>query len=130
LSTPEAVLNELSGNGNHHVVRVWRNVKEWAADVRTLQDKVTRVMRELIEEATFTYDVGRDDAPRAPLGIRNAVFRILHESTLWLPRRSAKELSEKRGRKDTVLGHAVDAASYGELNYDLLVKIAKKLGVE
>lgn len=129
MAAVDDVINEVFGKPSGHVVALWTNVKEWAATSkpRTLQDKVTRIARELLEQATYEYDEGRDAEKRAPLGIRNAVFRVLREATMWLPRRSKAELDAKKNRKDTVLGHAVDAASYGQLNHELLVAINAKL---
>ncbi|MCC9182554.1 peptidoglycan DD-metalloendopeptidase family protein [Mycolicibacterium mageritense] len=52
------------------------------------------------------------------------------EVTLWLKRRPLAELISKRGETDTTLGHAIDAASYGDINYRILVKIADELDVD
>lgn len=132
MASADDALNEVTGAQNVHVVKLWKNVAAWAKDssnVRSIQDKVSRMARELMEEASFDYDEGLPGA-RTPMGIRNAVFRILREATMWLPRRSQAELDAKKSGRDTVLGHAIDAASYGQLNNELLQKIAKKLDIE
>lgn len=62
--------------------------------------------------------------------VRRAVHAAAFELTLWMPRRSLKTLRAKQGKVDTALGHAIDAASYGAINTELLIAIAKKQGVD
>lgn len=132
MGVADDVKNELMGSATGHAAAVWRNVAGWAASPRTLQDKVTRLMREWIEEASYSYDIGRPGLGdrRDPVGPRNALYRVLHEATVWIPRRRLADLKAKRGETDTVLGHAADAASYGDVNQRILARIAAKLDVD
>ncbi|MGE2733865.1 C39 family peptidase [Mycolicibacterium vaccae] len=137
MASPQEVGAELVGNADHHVVKIWRNVKDWAAgssNVRSLQDKVTRLLREWTEAAALpgeNYDVGRaDGASLGPMGPRNALYRVLFETTFWQPRLPLARLRGKRGNKDTLLGHARDAASYGDVVDRKLDKIAAALDID
>lgn len=56
-----------------------------------------------------------------------------HEVTLWLPRRALNDhdLQPAAPQKlDTTLGHAIDAASFGRINYLILQRIAATLKVD
>jgi hypothetical protein len=61
--------------------------------------------------------------------IRRAVFACAFEMTLYLKRRGVAALKAKRGNADTMLGYSVDAASWGGINHELLVAVAKKVGM-
>src|SRR5581483_9177310 len=76
-------------------------------------------------------DVGREGSPAegVRMGLRDAVSRILFEATLWLPRVSYKAAKADSG-KQTVLGHAINASSFGAFNAEVLARIATKLGVD
>lgn len=52
------------------------------------------------------------------------------EISLWFKRRGLRQLEAKKGAPDTMLGHAIDAASYGAANHALLKAIAEKQGVD
>ncbi len=62
--------------------------------------------------------------------VRRAVHAAAFELTLWMPRRPLKTLRGKQGGVDTALGHAIDSASYGAINTELLIALAKKQGVD
>lgn len=62
--------------------------------------------------------------------IVEALGTLVFEATFRIKRRLLSELKGKQQAGDTVLGHAVDAASYGAANHALLVAIAKKQGVD
>lgn len=81
---------------------------------------------------TTNYDVNRPGQLGAPvaLDLFGAVARTLFEATLWVARRGYKELVGKKSTPDTVLGHAADAASHAAINTEILLRIAKKQGVD
>lgn len=62
--------------------------------------------------------------------LQDKVTTAVAEITLWLPRRSLSDLRAKAGKVDTNLGHSIDAASYGDINYRVLKAIADKLDVD
>ncbi len=62
--------------------------------------------------------------------MRRAVHAAAFELTLWLGRRPLKVLRAKQGGVDTALGHAIDSASYGAINTELLIALCKKQGVD
>lgn len=75
--------------------------------------------------------VGRGGpSPYTVRTVQSKVTETLKEVTLWLPRRTLAALVAKRGKTDTTLGHAIDAASYGDINYRILAKIAEKVGAD
>lgn len=69
-------------------------------------------------------------APYTAYSLQDKVSHAVREVTLWLPRRALSVLTGKRGGVDTTLGHAIDAASYGDINYRVLAKIAASLKVD
>lgn len=69
-------------------------------------------------------------SPRKARTLQDKATTAAREVTLWLPRRALAALREKAGKTDTTLGHAIDAASYGDINYRILAKIAKELNVD
>jgi hypothetical protein len=57
-----------------------------------------------------------------------------HEVTMWLPARTLKdglqEVLATPARPDTTLGHAINSASLGRVNHQILLRLAAKLGVD
>jgi hypothetical protein len=53
---------------------------------------------------------------------------------MWLSGRSLRDglqdVIATPARLDTTLGHAINAASLGRVNYEILTRIAAKLGVD
>lgn len=63
--------------------------------------------------------------------MQDKLSHIAHEIMFWLPRRSVKDLqTDNATKKDTTLGHSIDAASFGRVNFQILERIAKKLDVD
>lgn len=82
--------------------------------------------------STINYDIDRPGIGKArePLTPDRSIYRLLFEATYWLPRRTLTALRAKAGKPDTVLGHAVDAASYGAINNAILTRIAAHLQID
>jgi len=80
--------------------------------------------------------VGRNGPnPRTAETVEAMAGAAAHEVTMWLPGRrlTDEELSDLLAdpqRLDTTLGHAINAASLARINYQLLAKIAARLGVD
>ncbi|QRZ05876.1 hypothetical protein [Mycolicibacterium austroafricanum] len=69
--------------------------------------------------------------PRKARTLQDKATTAAREVTLWLPRRALDVLRNKPHKgADTTLGHAIDAASYGDINYRILERIAKLLDVD
>jgi hypothetical protein len=65
--------------------------------------------------------------------VQDKLSHAAHEVTLWLPRRTIGDNDlgiDKPNKVDTTLGHAIDAASFGRLNYLILKRLADKLDVD
>lgn len=128
MADANSVLNELT-TGDEYVVG---EGTEW--------ERKTKSVRNMI--GTLAWDFTRGlpglDTGRVadPNGKKNrvspvdAIKRIAFEITLWIPRRGPSALKAKQGQKETALGHAADAASFGAINHALLVEIAKESGVD
>lgn len=69
-------------------------------------------------------------SPRKARTMQDKITTAAREVTLWLPRRTLKVLRDKAGKTDTTLGHAIDAASYGDVNYQILARIAEHLDID
>lgn len=100
MASAQEVADEINGTANHHVAIMGEGGPN-PRKARTLQDKATTAAREV---------------------------------TLWLPGRtlSSPELAKLAAdptRKDTTLGHAINAASLARVNHEILVRIAAKLDV-
>lgn len=52
------------------------------------------------------------------------------EVTKGLPERDLGDLKSRRGKSDTTLGHAINAASYGDKIWQALEVIAAKVGAD
>jgi hypothetical protein len=79
--------------------------------------------------------IGRNGPkPYTAYSIDDKVSHTAHEVTMWLPARGLKDgLADVIGdphRLDTTLGHAINSASLGRVNYEILVRLAAKLGVD
>lgn len=101
MATAQDVANELGGVGNHHAAVMGKNgPSEYTA--YSLQDKTTHAAKEV---------------------------------TLWLDGRSLEHEAIQKfladpSRKDTTLGHAINAASLARVNHLILVKLAAALNVD
>jgi hypothetical protein len=63
--------------------------------------------------------------------MQDKLSHIAHEIMFWLPRRSVKDLQvDNVTKKDTTLGHSIDAASFGRVNFQILKRLADKAGVD
>ena len=101
MASAQEVQDEINGVANHHVAVMGENGPS-PRKARTVQDKVTTAAREV---------------------------------TLWLPGRTLdsdelKKLAGDAKRKDTTLGHAINAASLARVNYAILQRLADNLGVD
>lgn len=101
MASAQEVSDELNGAANHHVATMGEGGPS-PRKARTLQDKATTAAREV---------------------------------TLWLPGRTldSPELVKLAGdpkRKDTTLGHAINAASLARVNHEILTRIADNLGID
>ena len=79
--------------------------------------------------------IGRNGPkPYTAYTVDDKVSHTAHEVTMWLPARGLKDgLADAIAdphRLDTTLGHAINAASLGRVNYEILVRLANKLGVD
>jgi hypothetical protein len=79
--------------------------------------------------------IGRNGPkPYTAYTVDDKVSHTAHEVTMWLPARGLKDgLADVIGdphRLDTTLGHSINAASLGRVNYEILVRLAAKLGVD
>ncbi len=132
MATAQDVSNELNGGGNvgDEVIIGEGTPWQWATKrvrvaVFTIAWEITRGLKGL--------DTGRvadPDGKANRYSPIDALRRAAFELTLWLPRRGAKQLVAKQGGKETALGHAIDAASFGAINHALLVEVARKQGVD
>ncbi|MCG7595939.1 hypothetical protein [Mycobacterium sp. PSTR-4-N] len=74
-------------------------------------------------------------APYVARSVQDKVTHAAKEVTLWLPGRTLdsdelKKLAADAQRKDTTLGHAINAASLARVNHEILKRIAAKTGVD
>jgi hypothetical protein len=79
--------------------------------------------------------IGRNGPkPYTAYSIDDKVSHTAHEVTMWLSGRSLRDglqdVIATPARLDTTLGHAINAASLGRVNYEILTRIAAKLGVD
>ena len=71
--------------------------------------------------------------PYVARSVQDKLSHAAHEVTVYLPRRTPSDPWLQPGEKnkaDTVLGHSIDAASYGRLNFLILERLAEKLKVD
>lgn len=61
--------------------------------------------------------------------MRRALFATAFECTLHIQKRGLNTLLANAEKQDTLLGNAVDAASWGRINYAFLVAIAGQVGM-
>jgi hypothetical protein len=64
--------------------------------------------------------------------MQDKLSHVAHEVTYWLPRRTPTDpwlRPDDTTKKETTLGHSIDAASFGRLNFAILKRIAAKLDV-
>lgn len=76
------------------------------------------------------HDVVVGDGGPTPFTVRTVQSKVtetLKEVTKWLPLRSVEKLLSQEGNSDTVLGHAIRAASWGYHNHRALAKISQQL---
>lgn len=137
----------------HIVVSQWRNPGVWPylsnqykttiqprnpkPKEETVMADPTTVFTELVDDPSpVALHVGRKDANGNDTSYRTGRLRDIvkatgFEITLWTKRRGLKKLLAKRTGADTMVGHANDAASFGEINFALLQALAiKQLGAE
>lgn len=69
-------------------------------------------------------------APYIGHTMQDKLSHTAHEVTLFLPARNVADLVSRRGKNDTTLGHAINAASYGDKIWQALELIAAKVGVD
>lgn len=70
-------------------------------------------------------------APYTAYTMQDKLSHIVHEVLFFLPQRTLADLKSRRGpRKDTTLGHAINAASYGDKIWQALEIIAAKVGAD
>jgi hypothetical protein len=65
--------------------------------------------------------------------MQDKLSHVAHEVTFYLPRRVPSDpwlRPTDKSKKDTTLGHAIDAASFGRLNFLILQRICDKLDVD
>ena len=67
--------------------------------------------------------------------VQDKLTHAAKEVTLWLVGRTLdsdeiKKLLDNPTRKDTTLGHAINAAAFGRVNYLILQRIAEHLDVD
>jgi predicted chitinase len=79
--------------------------------------------------------IGRNGPkPHTAYSVDDKVSHTAHEVTMWLSGRSLRDglqdVIATPARLDTTLGHAINAASLGRVNYEILTRIAAKLGVD
>lgn len=96
-------------------------------DARTWWNRLTWDLLRVLDGADQDKN---GDGKSVKLGLRDSVRRIVFEATLWTPRLPLAELIAKRGGRDTLHGHARDAASYGDVSVRLLRRIAEKLEID
>ena len=107
------------------------------AEEGELMSKADEVAAVTVGE-TIDYDVGLLDADgnqveRRPANLWASIKNIQWEIRLWLKERPVAELENDatggsgRNRNDTMLGHAVRAASWGRHNHDALARLEAKL---
>ncbi|AMQ66970.1 MULTISPECIES: hypothetical protein [Mycolicibacterium] len=138
MASPDDVQNYLRGQG-------WsRWLYEGSNDVLEKYKRAVGDVRELVGELAWNllrhhdqYDIGRPGAPqpgdvqtKRTYGLFDSVKRTVFELTLWLPQVGRKELLAKRSGKETVLGHAVAAASAASLALEVALKVADKVGAD
>lgn len=78
---------------------------------------------------------GPADLVHTAYSLQDKVSHAAKEVTLWLPGRTLdsdelKKLAQDATRKDTTLGHAINAASLARVNNLILQKIAAKVGAD
>ena len=101
MASAHEVSDEINGVGNHHAAVMGAGGPS-PRTAHTLQDKATTAAREV---------------------------------TLWLDGRSLdheaiQAFLDNPGRKDTTLGHAINAASLARVNHLILVQLAEHLDVD
>lgn len=62
--------------------------------------------------------------------VQDKVTTAVAEITLWLPRRTLRDLRAKAGKVDTNLGHSIDAASASLLALEVALRIAENLDID
>lgn len=62
--------------------------------------------------------------------VQDKVTTAVKEITLWLPRRTLRELRAKKGKVDTNLGHSIDAASASLLALEVALRVAEQVGAD
>jgi hypothetical protein len=69
-------------------------------------------------------------APYTAFTVQDKLSHTAHEVNFWLPARTLADLKSRSGKVDTTLGHAINAASYGDKVWQALELIAAKVGVD
>lgn len=72
-------------------------------------------------------------SPRVARTLQDKATTAAKEATLYLPRRTPRDpflRPDEEQKKDTTLGHAIDAASFGRINFLILKRIAAKLDID
>jgi hypothetical protein len=80
--------------------------------------------------ATVMFENGPAGFPYTAYSMQDKLSHASHEVTLFLPARTVADLVSRRGKNDTTLGHAINAASYGDKIWQALQLIAAKAGVD
>lgn len=80
--------------------------------------------------ATTMFENGPTGAPYVAYTVQDKLSHASHEVTLFLPARALADLVSRRGKNDTTLGHAINAASYGDKIWQALELLAAKAGVD
>lgn len=78
--------------------------------------------------ATTMFENGPN--PYVAHSMQDKLSHASHEVTLYLPARALAELKQRRGVVDTTLGHAINAASYGDKVWQALEIIAAHVGAD
>jgi hypothetical protein len=69
-------------------------------------------------------------APYVGKTMQDKLSHIAHEVMFFLPARNLGDLISRRGKRDTTLGHAINAASYGDKIWQALEIIAAKVDAD
>ncbi|AOD24034.1 hypothetical protein IM25_22655 [Rhodococcus sp. p52] len=102
-----------------------------AADVKnqlTADGQETQPFWESVRLFENRKDASGNDTSYWTKSMRRALFAVAFEMTLHLRNRGLTALKASWGKTDTMLGHAVNAASWGRVNFELLKLIATKVG--
>ncbi|MGK9270509.1 hypothetical protein KXR83_05850 [Williamsia muralis] len=105
---------------------------EWERKTKSVRNMVGTLVWDLTRglPGIDTGKVPDPDGKKNRVSPVDAIKRIAFEITLWIPRRGPSALKAKQGNKETALGHAADAASFGAINHALIVEVARKQGVD